>query len=257
MLVYPNYEREDKKKSVIMELAQRFQYNPNPDIEYSYNDDFNQRMHDFAHNKYKKVSHICINDYNSKNHIKRASHIQKIIKREKELTMFDNVILSTDEQTNLIYIYQPSGQKNKANKIDIYFYENNIVNTNNATTLPTQIYNMEKLYRKRYDSDTSHKTFYINSVYRDVVSTTNLITTEWFSPDLKVNKDMLDITSRGANFLDSAGRLGTDQDNDLIDGGIMPDPSDPENYVPISTMVPAHRQFLYSFIEDPSTGDYF
>lgn len=59
-------------------------------------------------------------------------HIEEVLERKEKnkLTVFDTIILSTDEQTNLIYVYQPVGLPGGENKIDIYFYENNIVNTN-------------------------------------------------------------------------------------------------------------------------------
>ena len=56
----------------------------------------------------------------------------------------DKVILSTDEQTNLIYIYQ-SNVISGENHIDIFNYENNIVNTNRALTLPKQIMQSQNL----------------------------------------------------------------------------------------------------------------
>lgn len=119
-------------------------------MDYDYSDDYHLRKSDWLKNKYKKVSHICINDYNSKNHLKRSQHIEKILKRTEDrqkLTMWDDIILSTDEQTNLIYVYKPQASRidgNVDNIIEIYFYENNIVNTDNATSLPTQIHEMEE-----------------------------------------------------------------------------------------------------------------
>lgn len=75
----------------------------------------------------------------------------KILKKDHSdrLTLWDDIILSTDEQTNLIYIYKPSVPKTGNNKIDIYFYENNIVNTDPATSLPIQIWQMENYMKQK------------------------------------------------------------------------------------------------------------
>lgn len=43
MLIYPNYKNEVQKNEVIFQLAKKFQYNQNPDIDYDYQDDFEQR----------------------------------------------------------------------------------------------------------------------------------------------------------------------------------------------------------------------
>jgi len=97
------------------------------------------RKNDYLEAKYKKVSHICINDYRSKNYMKRAQHIKDIVKQERNFNFNDKIILSTDQQSNLIYIYQ-SNVITGENHIYIYNYENNIVNTKNATSLPKQIH---------------------------------------------------------------------------------------------------------------------
>jgi hypothetical protein len=136
MLIYPNYENTEQKNQVIFQLAKRFQHNPNPDIDYDYQDDYEVRIREYLECRIKKVSHICINAYRSKNYMKRAQHIKDIVDYNRDLLFNDKVILSTDQQTNLIYIYQSSNVFQGENKIDIFNYENNIVNTKNATTLP-------------------------------------------------------------------------------------------------------------------------
>lgn len=138
MLIYPNYENAAQKNQVIFQLAQRHQYNPNPDIDYDYQDDYDVRKRDYLEAKYKKVSHICINAYRSKNYMKRAQHIKDIVKYERDFNINDKIILSTDQQSNLIYIYQ-SNVITGENHIEIFNYENNIVNTKPATSLPKQI----------------------------------------------------------------------------------------------------------------------
>lgn len=42
-LVYPNYKDLNKKHDVIFQIAKNHQYNQNPDVDYDYDDDFNQR----------------------------------------------------------------------------------------------------------------------------------------------------------------------------------------------------------------------
>jgi len=42
-LVYPNYKDLKKKHDVIFQIAKNHQYNQNPDVDYDYDDDFNQR----------------------------------------------------------------------------------------------------------------------------------------------------------------------------------------------------------------------
>jgi hypothetical protein len=96
MLIYPNYENTAQKNEVIFQLAQRHQYNPNPDIDYDYQDDYDVRKRDYLEAKYKKVSHICINAYRSKNYMKRAQHIKDIVKYERNFNISDKIILSTD-----------------------------------------------------------------------------------------------------------------------------------------------------------------
>jgi hypothetical protein len=184
MLIYPNYDNTAQKHQVIFQLAQRHQYNPNPDIDYDYQDDYDVRKKDYLEAKYKKVSHICINSYRSKNYMKRAQHIKDIVKYHRSFNINDKIILSTDQQSNLIYIYQ-SNVITGENHIEIFNYENNIVNTKPANRLPKQIEQIETLAADLYQENHNrallpppHTTFYVNSKFRHVVSTSNIIKTD-------------------------------------------------------------------------------
>jgi hypothetical protein len=105
MLIYPNYLNNEQKNQVIFQLAQKHQYNQNPDEDYEYMDDFNQRQKDFRDVKYKKISHISNESHRSKNHMKRASHLKMILDYPRDLTQYDKLILSTDQEQSNIYIY--------------------------------------------------------------------------------------------------------------------------------------------------------
>lgn len=133
--------------------------------------------------------------------MKRARHIKDIVKYERYFNINDKIILSTDQQSNLIYIYQ-SNVITGENHIEIFNYENNIVNTKQATSLPKQIEWLEKwaddLYKEKFNRailPPPHTTYYINTKYRRVVSTPNLIKTDMktkqtINLDLLKNKDL-------------------------------------------------------------------
>jgi hypothetical protein len=74
-LIYPNYLSQEQKNQVIFQIARKHQYNQNPDEDYSYQDDYDQRQRDYRSAVYKKISHICNDDYRSKNYMKRAEHL--------------------------------------------------------------------------------------------------------------------------------------------------------------------------------------
>lgn len=130
--------------------------------------------------------------------MKRARHIKDIVKYERDFNINDKIILSTDQQSNLIYIYQSSVITGE-NHIEIFNYENNIVNTKPATTLPKQIEQMERLAQELYQEKHNrqllpppHTTYYVNSKYRRVVSTVDLIKTDQ-KTKIKINLELLDV----------------------------------------------------------------
>lgn len=97
MLIYPNYQDESDKQDVLFQIAKKFQYgHHNDDEEYHYIDDYDQRRKDYRRAIYKKISHVCNEDYRSKNHIKRAEHLRNILDYERDLNINDKVLLSTD-----------------------------------------------------------------------------------------------------------------------------------------------------------------
>jgi len=106
MLIYPNYDNFEKKSEVVFQLAKKGQYNQNADDEYSYIDDYDQRRKDYRKATYKKISHVCNEDYRSKNHMKRAEHLRKILQYERKLDINDKLLLSTDQERSNIYVYQ-------------------------------------------------------------------------------------------------------------------------------------------------------
>lgn len=143
MLIYPNYENTAQKNQVIFQIAQKHQYNQNPDVDYEYQDDFDQRQRDYWKAEYKKISHVCHDDYRSKNHMKRAEHLRMILDYPRPLNCLDKLILSTDQERSNIYIYQ-SHVVTGENLIDIYNYENNIAYSSKARSLPQQIAEINK-----------------------------------------------------------------------------------------------------------------
>jgi len=125
MLVYPNYENLEQKNQVIFQIAQKHSYNISDDIDYQYMDDFLARKKDYETTKYKKIAHVCHEDYRSKNHMKRSEHLRMIIDYRAPFEMNHRLILSTDQERSNIYVYQ-SNVISGHNEIEIYNYENNI-----------------------------------------------------------------------------------------------------------------------------------
>jgi hypothetical protein len=95
-LIYPNYLNQEQKNQVIFQIAKKHQYNQNPDEDYSYLDDYEQRQRDYRGAIYKKISHICNDDYRSRNYMKRAEHLRMILDYPRPLDIHDKIILSTD-----------------------------------------------------------------------------------------------------------------------------------------------------------------
>ena len=122
---------------MIFQIARKHQYNQNPDEDYSYQDDYDQRQRDYRSAFYKKISHICHDAYRSKNYMKRAEHLRMILDYPRPLSIHDKIILSTDQERSNIYVYQ-SNVVTGNNEIEIYSYENNIAKSNQIRTLPKQ-----------------------------------------------------------------------------------------------------------------------
>ena len=108
--------------------------------------------------------------------MKKASHIMDIVDRKanQAFTHEDKIILSTDQQSNLIYIYksyvQNYGKEEVENLIYIYNYQNNIVNTKPATTIPKLILEAESKQEGFFSLEQRPQTYYINAKYKFVVS---------------------------------------------------------------------------------------
>ena len=69
MLVFPNYENLQQKNAVIFQLAQKHSYHIVKDDDYDYMDDYKQRKRDYETSKYKKIAHVCHDNYRSKNYM--------------------------------------------------------------------------------------------------------------------------------------------------------------------------------------------
>ena len=127
MLIYPNYPNNmsDLKRQVIFQIAKKHQYNQSADEDYNYQDDLNQRQKDYFEERYKKISHVCSDNYRSKNHMKRSEHLRMILDYPVPLDINHKLILSTDQERSNIYVYK-SNNISGENEIEIYNYENNI-----------------------------------------------------------------------------------------------------------------------------------
>jgi hypothetical protein len=75
MLLYPNYKNFDQKSDVILQIAKGHQYDRKFDEEYVYQDDYELRRRDYRNQQYKKISHVCNEEYRNENYIKRADHL--------------------------------------------------------------------------------------------------------------------------------------------------------------------------------------
>jgi hypothetical protein len=120
--------------------------------------------------------------------MKRAEHLRKIIEYHRPLDVYDKLILSTDQERSLIYIYQANVVTGE-NHIEIYNYENNIVYANKARTLPQQIQNIYDsqvdLYGRKETtrkSQAGNYSYYVNAKHRDVVSSHTHIKTNAREP---------------------------------------------------------------------------
>ena len=177
MLLYPNYHDQAVKKQVLFEIAQEHCYKSNPDEEYNYIDDYTTRRKDYLNSIYKRISHVCAEDWRSKNHIKRAEHIDDILQYSKQhgkkFNIYDKIILSTDQERSNIYVYQSSIVTGE-NKIEIYNYENNIAYAEKGKEVPIEIaYIMKDQDLERDPNDKNiqpHNCYYINGRSQNVVS---------------------------------------------------------------------------------------
>ena len=96
MLLYPDYQNVEQKVEVIHQIAQGHQYNRKFDEEYVYQDDYELRRRDYRNQVYKKISHVCNEEYRNENYIKKADHIKQILNYERKFTIHDRIALSTD-----------------------------------------------------------------------------------------------------------------------------------------------------------------
>lgn len=143
MLVYPNYQDSYQKHDIILQIAKKHTYHIyQEDQEYNYEDDLKKRKDEYFSGEYKKISHVCYDNYRSKNWMKKSSHLYDIIydRKIKPGLNDDRFILSTDEERSSIYVYRQSfevdaphftnkhdsGDWQKSTLIDIFEYPNNI-----------------------------------------------------------------------------------------------------------------------------------
>jgi len=177
MLLYPNYHDQAIKKQVLFEIAQTHCYKTNPDEEYNYIDDYTTRRKDYLNSIYKRISHVCAEDWRSKNHIKRAEHLDDILQYSKQhgkkFNIYDKIILSTDQERSNIYVYQSSIVTGE-NKIEIYNYENNIAYAEKGKEVPIEIaYIMKDQELERDHNERNippHHSYYVNGRSQNVVS---------------------------------------------------------------------------------------
>jgi hypothetical protein len=69
--------------------------------------------------------------------------LKKVLQYPHDLDMHHKMILSTDQKTNMIYVYK-SNVITGHNIIELYAYENNIVYSKPARTLSDQIWALTK-----------------------------------------------------------------------------------------------------------------
>ena len=136
MLVYPNYKNDVQKSDVILQIAKNHQYERKFDEDYVYQDDYELRRRDYRNNIYKKISHICNEEYRNENCIKKADHLRTVLNYDRKLNTHDKVVLSTDQERSMVFVYQQQGA---SNKIELYEYKNNIAWSAPAKHLPEQI----------------------------------------------------------------------------------------------------------------------
>lgn len=113
---------------------------------------------------------MCAEDYRSKNHIKKADHLDGIIQYSaqhgKKFNIYDKIILSTDQERSNIYVYQNNVVTGN-NQIEIYNYENNIAYSEPTKEVPMQIVDIKKdldllIDKKQEKFILPHESYYIN-----------------------------------------------------------------------------------------------
>lgn len=85
MLVYPNYQNQEQKSAVLLQISKTHQYNRKFQEEYNYEEDFQLRRRDFRSQAYKKIAHICNDEYRNASYIKKSEHLRSILQYERKL----------------------------------------------------------------------------------------------------------------------------------------------------------------------------
>lgn len=176
MLLYPNYQNDVQKREVILQIARNHQYERKFDEEYVYADDYELRRRDYRNNVYKKISHLCNEEYRNENQIKRADHLRTVLNYDRKLNTHDRIVLSTDQERSMVFVYQQQGSSGQ-NKIELYEYKNNIAWAAKAKHLPEQITEIQEeqdaeFGRPEYTKKLCppNNSFYVNGNFRHVVS---------------------------------------------------------------------------------------
>lgn len=105
MLLYPNYKNVEQKNEVFTQIAKSHQYNRKFDNKFVHQDDYEVRRRDFRNQTYKKVSHICNEEYRNENYIKKADHIKQILNYDRKFSVHDRIALSSDQEKTMVFVF--------------------------------------------------------------------------------------------------------------------------------------------------------
>ena len=212
MLLYPNYsaDKDKQKTEVLKQIAEGLCYYGSPTLDYQYPLDFDQRTTDHLQEKHIKVSHVD-SDCASKCEVISNSHLRKVVGYERAFTIADKVILATDQEKTVVFVYQSSVMQGD-NVIDVIEYLNDFAKSDKVRKLPQIIEEVRDDQVKWYpDVNRKHtkkaaaaqESFMINAKYKAVVSTTDIIKTnvaELADPSRHVTFQM-DLINRDTNII--------------------------------------------------------